>query len=228
MQIIVKGKQLDVGESLRTHVETTLNTLVGKYFSNPLEATVVLSKQGHLFKADIQAHVGRGIVLQSYGDATEPYPAFEEAAEKIAKRLRRHKRRLRDHHHGSIGAASPRPARKYIIDGAFEEDAAVETAAPAANGPTGNGPAGNGHDAADADGAHHPVIIAEMQTTIDTLTVSEAVMRLDLADLPALLFNNRAHGHLNMVYRRPDGNVGWVDPADVAGKAAGAATGGAA
>lgn len=224
MQIIVKGKQLDVGESLRTHVETTLNTLVGKYFSNPLEATVVLSKQGHLFKADIQAHVGRGIVLQSYGDATEPYPAFEEAAEKIAKRLRRHKRRLRDHHHGSIGAASPRPARKYIIDGAFEEGAAVETAAPAANG----------HDAADADGAHHPVIIAEMQTTIDTLTVSEAVMRLDLADLPALLFNNRAHGHLNMVYRRPDGNVGWVDPADVASKAApagvgaGAANGGAA
>lgn len=208
MQIIVKGKQLDVGESLRTHVETTLNTLVGKYFSNPLEATVVLSKQGHLFKADIQAHAGPGIVLQSYGDASEPYPAFEEAAEKIAKRLRRYKRRLRDQHQGAITA---RPARKYIIDTEVDEVADDAVA---------NGGANGGANGADA---HHPMIIAEMQTTIESLTVSEAVMRLDLGDLPALLFHNSAHGGLNMVYRRPDGNVGWVDPADTA--AAGKANG---
>ncbi|MDE1149289.1 MAG: ribosome-associated translation inhibitor RaiA [Azospirillaceae bacterium] len=205
MHIIVKGKQLDVGESLRTHVETSLTGLVEKYFSNPLEATVVLSREAHLYKADIQAHVGRGIVLQAYAEATEPYPAFDEAAERVAKRLRRYKRRLRDHHqrvHGEAEAAVP--ARKYIINADAHDDDADEAA-----GGEVNGTHVNGH----ADG-HHPMIIAEMQTNIDMLTVSEAVMRMDLADLPALLFRNRAHGQLNMIYRRPDGNVGWVDPSD--------------
>ncbi|TWB50960.1 ribosome hibernation-promoting factor, HPF/YfiA family [Nitrospirillum viridazoti] len=213
MHIIVKGKQLDVGESLRTHVETTLTGLVEKYFSSPLEATVVLSREAHLYKADIQAHVGRGILLQAYAEATEPYPAFDEAAERVAKRLRRYKRRLRDHHqrvHGEAEAAVP--ARKYIINADAHDDEADE-GGHGAGSHNGHAVNGNGAD-------HHPMIIAEMQTNIDMLTVSEAVMRMDLADLPALLFRNRAHGHLNMVYRRPDGNVGWVDPSD--GKAAAA------
>ncbi|MBB6252478.1 ribosome hibernation-promoting factor, HPF/YfiA family [Nitrospirillum iridis] len=204
MHIIVKGKQLDVGESLRTHVETTLTGLVEKYFSNPLEATVVLSREAHLYKADIQAHVGRGIILQAYAEATEPYPAFDDAAERVAKRLRRYKRRLRDHHQREQADAAV-PARKYIINADAHDDEADDGVnAPAADGHAVNG---NGAD-------HHPMIIAEMQTNIDMLTVSEAVMRMDLAELPALLFRNRAHGQLNMVYRRPDGNVGWVDPSD--------------
>lgn len=202
MQVTVKGKQLDVGDALRTHVNETLTQMVGKYFANPLEATVVLSKEAHLYTADIQVHVGRGILLQSNAVASEPYPAFDEAAEKVAKRLRRYKRRLRDHNNKPGAAEERLPARKYILEAPTEE--VEEEAAPSAES---------------ADGA--PIIVAEMQTHIELLTVSEAVMRMDLGELPALMFRNRAHGGLNMVYRRPDGNVGWVDPAEAV-KGAGA------
>jgi len=203
MHVTVKGKQLDVGDALRTHVTETLTAMVGKYFANPLEATVVLSKDAHQFTADIQVHVGRGILLQSTAAADQPYPAFDDAADKVAKRLRRYKRRLRDHHQRD--AAEAMPARKYIIEapaGDHDEEAGEDHSATAVDGP---------------DHEHQPIIVAEMDWSIEPLTVSEAVMRMDLADLPALMFRNRAHGGLNMVYRRPDGNVGWVDPADVKG-----------
>lgn len=193
MQLTVKGKQIDVGDALRTHVADSLNSVVGKYFNNSLEANVVFSRDAHLFKADIQVHVGRGILLQSASEATEPYPAFDTACEKLGKRLRRYKRRLRDHH-GSDAAAEALPARYQVLE-AEPEDHSDE-------------------HAEEANGAA-PLVVAEMQTTIDQLSVSEAVMRMELADRPALLFRNRAHGGLNMVYRRADGNVGWVDPHDL-------------
>lgn len=198
MQVTVKGKQLDVGDALRGHVTETLTNQVGKYFGNPLEATVVLSRDAHLYKADIQVHVGRGILVQANAEATEPYPAFDEAADKVAKRLRRHKRRLKDHHRsaGAVADEAPMRARKYIIEGPADD-------LEGSDGDT---------SMQGADDGHAPVVVAEMETAIDMLTVSEAVMRMDLADLPALMFRNRAHGGLNMVYRRPDGNVGWVDP----------------
>lgn len=193
MQLTVKGKQIDVGDALRTHVADSLNSVVGKYFNNSLEANVVFSRDAHLFKADIQVHVGRGILLQSASEATEPYPAFDTACEKLGKRLRRYKRRLRDHH-GSDAAVEALPARYQVLE-AEPEDHSDE-------------------HAEEANGAA-PLVVAEMQTTIDQLSVSEAVMRMELADRPALLFRNRAHGGLNMVYRRADGNVGWVDPHDL-------------
>jgi hypothetical protein len=157
-------------------------------------------------------HVGRNILLQSNAEASEPYPAFDTAADKIAKRLRRYKRRLKDHHHkggdnGADGAISfePLTASQYILEAEPDEvhidghDEETHDGAPASFDV--------GHD-----GHPQPVVIAEMTTAIDTLTVSEAVMRLDLAELPALMFRNRAHGGLNMIYRRQDGNVGWIDP----------------
>ncbi|WP_119677349.1 ribosome hibernation-promoting factor, HPF/YfiA family [Indioceanicola profundi] len=210
MHVTVKGKQLDVGDALRTHVNETLTNLVGKYFSNPIDALVVLSKDAGLYTADIQVHVGRGILLQSNAQASEPYPAFDAAAERVAKRLRRYKRRLRDHNARLATAAEVAlPARKYIIEAPADEMDGAETDVGLDGG------------AESADGA--PMIVAEMKTDIELLTVSEAVMRMDLADIPALMFRNRAHGGLNMVYRRPDGNVGWVDPADSgAAKEAGA------
>lgn len=193
MQLTVKGKQIDVGDALRTHVADSLNSLVGKYFNNSLEANVVFSRDAHLFKADIQVHIGRGILLQSASEATEPYPAFDTACDKLGKRLRRYKRRLRDHHtSGAEAEVAALPARYQVIE-AEPEDHSDEHAAEAAA----------------------PLVVAEMQTTIDQLSVSEAVMRMELADRPALLFRNRAHGGLNMVYRRADGNVGWVDPHDL-------------
>jgi ribosomal subunit interface protein len=210
MHLSVKGKQLDVGDALRTHVGDSLNAIVGKYFGRPIEANVVFSREAHLFKADISVHVGRNILLQSNAEASEPYPAFDTAADKIAKRLRRYKRRLKDHHHkggDSVDGAMlvSMPASQYILE-AEPEDHHVE------------GHEGDTHDFApqavqDGHDTHpQPVVIAEMATVIDTLTVSEAVMRMDLAELPALMFKNRGHGGLNMVYRRQDGNVGWIDP----------------
>lgn len=199
MHLTVKGKQLDVGDALRTHVGDTLNAVVGKYFNRPIQADVVLSREAHLFTADISVHVGRNIVLQSRSEATEPYPAFDAAAEKIAKRLRRHKRRLRSHNRqDDQGVPESLPAIGYVLE-AGPDDAHLDEPEEEAAGDD-----GNGHD--------RPVVIAEMQTIIDTLTVSEAVMRMDLADLPALMFRNRSHGGLNMVYRRQDGHVGWIDP----------------
>lgn len=193
MHLTVNGKQLDVGDALREHVADSLGTAVGKYFSNPIDANVVISREAHLFRADISVHVGRGIVARSDGHAETAHVAFDTACEKVAKRLRRYKRRLRDHHAGGangVAAFEALAANQYILQ------------APAEDTP-GDTPADD-----------TPVIVAEMTTSIDSLTVSEAVMRMELADVPALMFRNRAHGGLNMVYRRADGHVGWVDPTD--------------
>jgi ribosomal subunit interface protein len=186
MQLTVKGKQIDVGEALRAHVAETLDLVFEKYFGDPIEANVILSREAYLYRAQISVHPGRGILLQSQAQASAPYAAFDTAADHIAKRLRRHKRRLRDHHRAETGAEQ---ARQYIL--APELDDASERE--------------NGQDA-------RPVIVAEMAMDIPVLSVGEAVMRLDLADSGAMMFRNRAHGGLNMGYRRPDGHVGWVDP----------------
>jgi len=193
MQLSVKGKQIDVGDALRQHVETQLNETVGKFFSGTIEATVTFSREAHLFRADITVHAGRGLAMQSNGSASEPYPAFDQALDRMSARLRRQKNRLKKHH---------------------QETAAVEAAmVPAFILDAGDDKAGEAVD-------DNPVIVAEMTTPIETLSVSEAVMRLDLGDLPALMFRSRAHGELNMIYRRPDGHIGWVDPAQNAAKKA--------
>jgi len=186
MNLTVKGKHLDVGDALRSYVREQLTALTEKYFSNPIDATVLFSHEAHFYRADISVHVGRGILLQASADATDIYPAFEAAAEKTGKRLRRYKRRLRDHHMSEMRVEES-PARQYVID----PEPALDD---------------------DEDIGAEPVIIAEMDTTIETMSVAEAVMRMDLAELPAILFRSGAHGGLNMIYRRPDGHVGWVDP----------------
>ncbi|MEI6557115.1 MAG: ribosome-associated translation inhibitor RaiA [Rhodospirillaceae bacterium] len=191
MHLSVKGKQLDVGDALRSHVAENLNAVVGKFFGRPIEANVVFSRDAHLFKADISVHVGRGIMVQTIGEADEPYPAFDMACDKIAQRLRRYKERLKNHHSSVEDAPEPLHAKKYILQAEPEDH--------------------DGQAAAAVD-ALQPVVIAEMTTPIETLTTGEAVMRMELADLSAMMFRNRAHGGLNMVYRRTDGHVGWVDP----------------
>jgi ribosomal subunit interface protein len=186
MQLNVKGKHLDIGDALKAHVEESLRTVFGKYFANPIDANVLLSREAHLYRAQINVHIGRGIAVQSQADAEAPYAAYDIAADNLAKRLRRYKRRLRDHHRSEPPSE---PAAQYILAGDTGE----------AEAPT-----------EDSNGA--PVIIAEMSTDIPTLSVGEAVMRLDLSGGVAMMFRNRAHGELNMVYRRPDGTIGWVDP----------------
>ena len=189
MQLSVKGKQLDVGDALRTHVSDSLTRILGKYFGDAIEVGVTFSREGSQYRAVLSAHVGRGIQLQAQGEAGEPYPAFDTAAEHLAKRLRRHKSRLRDHHRDQAPPGEPLPAQQYILAANSELE-------------TGEEEAGDGM----------PVVVAEMATEIPSLTVSEAVMRMDLADVPAILFRNASHSGLNMVYRRTDGNIGWIDP----------------
>jgi ribosomal subunit interface protein len=212
MKLTITGKQIDLGDALRSHVGESLDQITGKYFNGAIDATVAFSRQSHLYRADLSVHVSRNIVMQSSGEAVDPYLAFDQASDRLAKRLRRHKRRLADHHR-DLPAEPSLPAQAYILEMGAEE------VTPGADGTADVLPAeAVGEAAADEDGdgaeadADRPVVVAEMTTPIDMLTVSQAVMRLDLGDLPALMFRNRAHGGLNMVYRRPDGNVGWVDP----------------
>lgn len=192
MNLTVKGKQIDVGDALRDYVNENLGQTVKKYFPQPIDGQVVFSRDAHLFTADVQLHVGRGLVVQGHGEAGEPYPAFDDCLQKIAKQLQRYKKRLQDEHHRKDALDEAVLASSYVLN--TQDDS---------------------HIAND-----QPLVIAEMQTSIATMTVSEAVMRMDLADLPALLFKNSGHGSLNMVYRRADGNIGWVDPANITAKKA--------
>jgi ribosomal subunit interface protein len=190
MQVTVTGKQIDVGDSLRGHATASTIAIVERYFTNATEAHVVFHREGNDFKAEISVHAGRGLSVQSGATAADPYVAFDGAAERIDKRLRRHKRKLRNHHGHSgkedVAAAADYEATAYVLAAEEREDV--------------------------HEGEGEPLVIAEMRTSIPQLSVSEAVMRLDLTDLPALLFRNSARGNLNVVYRRPDGNVGWIDP----------------
>ncbi len=199
MQLSVKGKQIDVGDALRIHVETLLTAIVDKYFEKAIEAHAVFSRQGPLIRADLSVHLRRDILVQGQASAADAYAAFDSAAEHIAKRIRRYKRRLRDRQGQTHEAvAESLSARSYVL--------AEETEKLA--------------DGADAALNDQPVIVAEMTCEIPSLTVGEAVMRMDLADVPSFIFRNRAHGGLNVVYRRRDGHIGWVDP-DLNGPAAG-------
>jgi len=188
MNVTVKGKQIDVGDALRAYVNENLGQTVQKYFANPVDGQVVFAKDAHLFTADVQLNVGRGMVVQCHGQAGEPYPAFDDCMQKLARQLQRHKKRLQDEHHRKDALDEAMAVSSFVLDAQDDEGVAND----------------------------QPLVVAEMTTHIATLTVSEAVMRLDLGDLPALMFKNSAHGGLNMIYRRADGNIGWVDPANPA------------
>ena len=185
MRIAVQGKQMDVGDSLRSHIEDTLKANTEKYFDKAVEGTATISKDKHQFKADITVHVGKEIHVQGRGLAGDAYAAVDEGIERIAKQLRRYKRRLRDHHRDQDR---------------IQMEQAQHTVF-------------SGHDEESAEEATAPAIVAEVDTKIHKLAVADAVMRMDLADLPVLVFRNSANGSVNVVYRREDGNIGWIDPA---------------
>jgi ribosomal subunit interface protein len=194
MQLSVTGKQTEIGEALRRHIEGSLGSILDKYFKTAIEAHVIVSKEAHLSRAEISIHIGRGIVVNARAAASEAYLAFDAAAERLAKQLRRYKRRLRDHHaKGREPAGASERAMDYVLAPIEEEEAEGEAA-----------------EAGNVNGA--PAVIAEMSTELPSLTVGEAAMRMDLAEAPVLLFRNRSHGELNLVYRRTDGNIGWIDP----------------
>ena len=187
MDISIKGKQVDVGEALREHVEENLDSAVTKFFDRALGSTVIISREAHFFRVDISVHARRGMLVQGRSNADDAYVAFDGALDRIVKQLRRYKNRLHDSRKGR-GIDDVLPAQQYVLAPEDEEEEVPEEA--------------------------QPVIIAELPTEIGTMTVSEAVMRMDLADVSAMMFRNRAHGGFNVVYRRRDGNIGWIDPSD--------------
>ena len=186
MQLTVQGKQMDLGEALRTHVSEKLEDLNTKYFNRAIDATVTFSPEGTAFtKTHITIRVDKDIMVNSDATENDPYAAFDQAADKVGKQLRRYKRKLRDHHQRMEEAPADHftPALDYILS-----------------------PDQNNEE------VHEHLVIAEIATNIQTMSPSDAAMRLELSNLPALMFRNAGHKGLNMVYRRPDGNIGWVDP----------------
>ena len=194
MRIQVAGRQMDVGEALRTRIEDELASGVGKYFSRATDAVVTVAKNGggSGIAVDCTVHLSSGISLQSEGHGGDAHSAFGDAMEKLEKRVRRYKRRLRNHHADNKSPLPAETASAYVLAPLEEEsDSATETP---------------------VNGEAAPLVIAEATKPVRTMTVSMAVMQLDLAEAPTLMFRNAAHGGLNVVYRRPDGNIGWIDP----------------
>lgn len=189
MQLSIHGKQMDLGDALRTHISDKLEDINQKYFNRAIEAIVTLSPEGHAFtKTHISIRVGKDIMVMADAQDTDPYASFDAASEKVAKQLRRYKKRLRDHHER------------------LEEDAFIKAQHSVIKSKETDA------EAEEESETQEPVVIADMVTNIQTMSVSEAVMRLDLSGENALLFRNAQHEGLNMIYKRSDGNIGWVDP----------------
>lgn len=196
MQITVSGKQIDLSDALRIRVSAGLDTIASKYFDQALEANVTFSRARSFFLCDINLHAGPGLVLRGEGEAGDANSAFDDASEHIATRLRRYRRRFKQHARDSAARAKPQQARQYTLRP--QEDAETDSAATAADGGTIQ--------------QTYATVIADVETHISHLSVSDAVMRMDLADQPVLMFRNTANGEFNVVYRRSDGNIGWIDP----------------
>lgn len=197
MRVQVTGRHMDVGEALRSRITEEVEQSVAKFHGRATDAVITVGKNGGVgVEVDCVVHLSSGMTLQAQGHASEAHAAFGEALQKLSKRVMRHMKRLRAHHGVN---KSPLPA----------ESASAYVLAPFADSEEMEG----AEDALErGDGAGAPLVIAETQASVKTLPVAMAVLQLELADAPALLFRNAGHGGLNMVYRRPDGNIGWVDP----------------
>lgn len=187
MRYQISGKQIDIGEALQTHVKTELGVSVAKYAERPTDANIIFSKSGHEFVCETTVHLSTGLTASAKAHHPDIYGSFEACAEKMDKQLRRYKRRLKDHHKDRAEPVELLGASSYILASSSDSDAQEPETL-------------------------QPMIIAEMQTNIATLSVGEAVMQMELAGAPVLVFRKEGKEGLNVVYRREDGNIGWIDP----------------
>jgi len=190
MDIQVSGKNMELGDALQVHVTEKLSDGVRKYFDRGAEASVTFARERHLVECDVTAHLASGVFLAAHGEGGDAYGAFDESLEKLEKRIRRYKRRLKNHHANGKEPLPAEAASYYLLEPLRDESE------------------DNGAD----DGDPSPVVIAESQTALREMTVGAAVMQLDLSEQPAIVFKNAAHGRINVVYRRRDGHIGWIDP----------------
>ena len=190
MPFRVSGKNIDIGEALRARMSARVADALGKYFDAGYSGHVTVEKEGFGFRTECVVHLDSGITLHTEANAADAYASADQAAERIEKRLRRYKRRLKDRHSarqdGSAEGASAVDAPSYVIAAPQQDDEEM------------------------AD--FKPVIIAESTTSLKRLSVSEAVLELDMTGAPVIVFRHASHGRVNVVYRRGDGQVGWVDP----------------
>lgn len=187
MRYQITGKQIDIGNALQVHVETELNEVVKKYAERPTDANVIFSRSAHEYVCEATVHLSTGLTATAKAHATEIYAAFDACSNKMEKQLRRYKRRLKDHHRDRAEPVELYGAPSYILAAeAQSEDTEPESL--------------------------QPIIVAEMETKIPSLSVGEAVMQMELAGSPVLVFRNENKDGLNVVYRREDGNIGWIDP----------------
>jgi len=187
MRYQISGKQIDIGNALQTHVEAETGEMLGKYSGRPTDANIVFSKSGHEFVCETVIHLSTGLTAQARGHEPDIYAAFDNALEKMDKQLRRYKRRLKDHHKERSQPVELSDAGSYILAPSDESGEAEQDTVSA-------------------------MIIAETEMKIPSLSAGEAVMQMELANAPALVFRNEKHNGINVVYRREDGNISWVDP----------------
>ena len=194
MALRISGKHVDVGDALRVHITDRIEDALSKYFAGGFTGHVTLSREGTGFKSECSLHLDTGIVLQVSAQDQDPRNSFDQAADKIEKRLRRYKRKLKDHHGQNGNSREAYEAASYVLASPDEDE--------------------------EVPADFNPLVIAETSAKVKTMTVGMAVIELDLTEAPVVMFKNAANGGVNVVYRRPDGNIGWIDPALVANEAA--------
>ena len=185
MSLRISGKQMNIGDALNQRINDRIGEAVDKYFDGGFSGHVIVEKSGSGFDCECMVHLDTGVILQATAKGHDATACFDDAAEKIEKRLRRYKRKLKDHR-GASSAKTDEASYSIVAPLPQEEEVPEE---------------------------YNPVIIAESYTPLATQTVAQAVMQLDLTDNPVIVFTNAANGQTNVVYRRADGNIGWIDPA---------------
>ncbi|MXQ08312.1 ribosome-associated translation inhibitor RaiA [Alphaproteobacteria bacterium GH1-50] len=188
MRYQITGKQIDIGDALQTHVRNCLDEVIEKYAGRPTDAAIIFSKSGSEYTCEATIHLSTGLTAQAKSHDHEIYACFDKCCEKLDKQLRRYKRRLKDHHRERAQPVELLAASSYVLASSDDEDESD-------------------------DSTLQPMIIAEMETKIPSLSVGEAVMQMELAGAPVLVFRNeKQDSGVNIVYRRDDGNIGWIDP----------------
>lgn len=187
MSLRISGKQMDIGDAFRTRIEARIGETIDKYFDGGFAGHVTVAKAGSRFTADCMIHLDSGAALQATSDAQDPVIAFDGAAERLEKRMRRYKRRLKSRSFGTAG--DDRSDVAYTVMAAIAED-----------------------DEAEVADDYSPAIVAESSMALKTMSVASAVIELDTKESPVFVFRNAGNDHVNIVYRRPDGNIGWIDP----------------
>ncbi len=190
MNVQINGKQIDIGSSLSSHAKGKVTEIIIKYSKSATDITITFSKDRHEYFCDIYIHLATGMTVQAKGKAVDIYDSFENSLDKIDKQLRRYKRRLKNHHNDRKNPIEFINANSYIISKHNEEEDEYDHKKESLN----------------------PLIIAEMQEKIPTISVGEAVMQMELSGSNMLIFRNSSHQKINVVHLREDGNIGWVDP----------------